>query len=142
MWCNANTIEDVKNAKLVSAVGLGLVRTESFIISLNRIPDENEQYEYYRTIAETAYPMIVTLRAFDIGSDKFSDNLLIREENPALGLRGIRYLLARPEVFKVQLRAILKASKNKNIRLLLPMITSLEEIIQSKKMIEEVKSEL
>lgn len=142
LWCNANNIEDVKNAKLVSSVGLGLVRTESFIIELNRFPSEDEQFKYYKDIADTAYPMTVTLRAFDIGSDKYSDNLLFREDNPALGLRGIRYLLAQRPLFKTQIRAILKASRNKNIRLLLPMITSLEEVIHSKKLIEECKMEL
>lgn len=142
LWCNANNIEDVNNAKLVSSVGLGLVRTESFVIELNRFPTEEEQYDYYNEIAETAYPMVVTLRAFDIGSDKYSDNLLFREDNPALGLRGIRYLLARPDVFKTQIRAILRASKNKNIRLLLPMITSLEEVFATKTIIEQAKTEL
>lgn len=142
LWCNANNIEDVNNAKLVSSVGLGLVRTESFVIELNRFPTEEEQYNYYNDIAETAYPMVVTLRAFDIGSDKYSDNLLFREDNPALGLRGIRYLLARPDVFKTQIRAILRASKNKNIRLLLPMITSLEEVFATKSLIEQAKTEL
>jgi phosphotransferase system enzyme I (PtsI) len=142
LWCNANNIEDVKNAKLVSSVGLGLVRTESQVIALNRFPNEIEQYEYYKDIADTAYPMIVTLRAFDVGTDKYSDNLLIREENPALGLRGIRYLLAQKDLFKIQLKAILKASRNKNIRLLLPMITSIEEVISSKQLVEECKQEL
>jgi phosphotransferase system enzyme I (PtsI) len=132
----------VKNAKLVSSVGLGLVRTESQVIALNRFPNEIEQYEYYKDIADTAYPMIVTLRAFDVGTDKYSDNLLIREENPALGLRGIRYLLAQKDLFKIQLKAILKASRNKNIRLLLPMITSIEEVISSKQLVEECKQEL
>ncbi|OGU58896.1 MAG: phosphoenolpyruvate--protein phosphotransferase [Ignavibacteria bacterium GWF2_33_9] len=142
LWCNANNIDDVKNAKIVSSPGLGLVRTESLILSLNRIPTEKEQYDYYKTIADTAYPMTVTLRAFDIGSDKYADNLLIHEDNPALGLRGIRYLLAKKDEFKIQLRAILKASKHKNIRLMLPMITSLEEVIQTKKLLEECKLEL
>lgn len=142
LWCNANSKEDLNNALLNKAEGIGLVRTETYILKYNKFPEEDEQYEIYRDISNICYPIPVTFRAFDIGSDKFVDNLLKKEENPALGLRGIRYLLNRQDIFKGQIRSILRASANKNVRFMLPMITTLSEVIQSKQLINEVKQEL
>lgn len=142
LWCNANSKEDLNNALINKAEGIGLVRTETYVLKHNRFPDENEQYETYRDIANICYPIPVTFRAFDIGSDKFVDNLLKKEVNPALGMRGIRYLLSRKDIFKTQVKSILRASANKNIRFMLPMITTLSEVIESKKLIDEVKEEL
>ncbi len=142
LWCNANSKEDLNTALINKADGIGLVRTESFVLKQNKIPDEEEQFEIYKEIANICYPILVTFRAFDIGSDKFVDSLSKREENPALGLRGIRYLLSRPDIFKTQIRSILRASVNKNVRFMLPMITTLAEVNQSKQLIDEVKKEL
>lgn len=142
LWSNSNSKEDLNTALINKADGIGLVRTESYVLKHNRFPDEEEQFEIYKEIADICYPIPVTFRAFDIGSDKFVDTLSKREENPALGLRGIRYLLTRPEIFKTQVRSILRASINKNVRFMLPMITTLSEVTQSKRLIDEVKNEL
>lgn len=142
LWCNANNSEEVRQSFLNGAEGLGLVRTEHLIISLDRFPNEEEQYEYYNEIAQIAYPMKVTLRAFDIGTDKYSKHISKREENPALGFRGIRFLLSQKDYFKSQLRAVLRASRNKNLRLMLPMISSIEEVVQTRALLNECKKEL
>ncbi len=142
LWCNANSKNDLNTALINKAEGIGLVRTETYILKHNKFPEEEEQFEIYRDIANICYPLPVTFRAFDIGSDKFIDNLLKKEENPALGLRGIRYLLSRKDIFQIQIRSILRASANKNIRFMLPMITTLSEVTESKQLIDEVKNEL
>lgn len=142
LWCNANSKIDLNTALINKAEGIGLVRTETYILKNSKFPEEEEQYEIYRDIANICYPIPVTFRAFDIGSDKFVENLLKKEENPALGLRGIRYLLSKKDIFKTQIRSILRASANKNIRFMLPMITTLSEVVESKKLIDEIKDEL
>jgi phosphotransferase system enzyme I (PtsI) len=142
LLANVDKPEDVDVALLVGAEGIGLVRSEILVISHARIPDEETQEISYSEIAERAYPNIVTIRAFDIGSDKYSEGMPHHEDNPALGYRGIRYLLAQKDIFKIQIRAVLKASKNKNIRFMLPMIINSDEVLQSKKLIEECKAEL
>ncbi len=142
LWANVNSIDDVKQAIVMKAKGLGLVRTESLVMELGRMPSEEEQFNYYTQIVETAFPLIVTLRAFDIGSDKYSENIIEKEDNPALGFRGIRFLLSKKDIFKSQIRAVLRASKNKNVRFMLPMITSIEEVVQSNELINLCKKEL
>ncbi len=142
LWCNANNSEEVRQSFLNGAEGLGLVRTEHLVISLDRFPNEEEQYEYYNEIAQIAYPMKVTLRAFDIGTDKYSKHIAKREENPALGFRGIRFLLSQRDYFKSQLRAVLRASRNKNVRFMLPMVSTVEEVIQTQALMNECKKEL
>jgi phosphotransferase system enzyme I (PtsI) len=142
LLANVDKPEDVDNALLVGAEGIGLVRSEILVITHGRIPDEGTQEQSYSEMAQRAYPNIVTIRAFDIGSDKYSEGMPHHEENPALGYRGIRYLLAQKDIFKIQIRAVLKASKNKNIRFMLPMIINSDEVLQSKILIEECKSEL
>ncbi len=121
---------------------MSLVRTESLIMSLNHFPDENEQLEWYNQIAERAYPNNVTFRAFDIGSNKYAEGMPKHESNPALGFRGIRFLLKRTDIFKLQIKSILQASRNKNVKFMLPMITNASEIKKSLEIIEECKLEL
>lgn len=135
-------MDDIHNASLAGAEGAGLVRSEGLITLLNEIPDEETQYNWYKEIADSAYPGTIALRAFDIGSDKFSEGMPHHEENPALGFRGIRYLLSREDVFITQLRAILRASQNKNIKIILPMISNLDEVHQSLKLLQEAKEQL
>ncbi|MDD3125535.1 MAG: phosphoenolpyruvate--protein phosphotransferase [Candidatus Kapabacteria bacterium] len=139
---NINSDQDIETAAKVKADGVGLVRTESLIISLNKIPSEKVQFDWYLQMANIAYPDPITFRAFDIGSDKFSEGIPFHEANPALGLRGIRFLLHRKDIFKSQIRAILRSSGNKNVRFMLPMIISLSEVFETKKLIEECKAEL
>lgn len=123
------------------AKGIGLYRTEQIIEELGEFPDENEQTKIYKNLASRIYPDILTIRAFDIGGDKI--NLLnIKESNPFLGLRGIRFLLENEHLFKIQIKAVLKASSNKNIQFMLPMISTIYEIKKTKKLIENCKNEL
>ncbi len=139
---NIDSAIDLENAAVVKSDGVGLVRTESLIITLNHFPNEEEQYQWYSQMADRAYPEPITFRAFDIGSDKYSEGIPRHESNPALGFRGIRFLLHRLDIFKSQIRAILRSSKNKNVKFMLPMIISISEIQQSIDLIEECKREL
>ena len=139
---NVNFLEDVRAGMINGADGVGLVRSENLIMELKHIPDEEIQYKWYKEIAERAYPNPVTIRVFDIGSDKYSEGLPMTEDNPALGLRGIRFLLSRTDVFATQLRAILRASINKNIRIMIPMISSLHEVEHTLSILNECKKQL
>lgn len=123
------------------ANGIGLVRTEQLFEEYEVFPDEEKQYEVYRKIAEQIYPKTVIVRAFDIGGDKVLP-VDLHEPNPMLGWRGIRLLLDNPNLFKTQIRAVLRASSHKNVWFMLPMIGSIQEVIKSKKIIEECKKEL
>ncbi len=123
------------------ADGIGLVRTEQLFEEYEVFPDENQQSEVYNKISESIYPKPVIIRAFDIGGDKVLP-VDLHEPNPMLGWRGIRLLLDNPNLFKTQIRAVLKASKHRNVWFMLPMINSLSEVIAAKKIIEECKKEL
>ncbi len=141
LHANIDTVEDIDTAIASGANGIGLVRTEHLIIKLNRFPTEEEQVRWYSELAERAYPLPVTIRAFDVGSDKTID-ALSPEANPALGLRGIRLLMKHKELFASQIRAVLRASHHRNIRLMLPMITSLSELQKARTLIEKCKNSL
>lgn len=121
--------------------GIGLYRSEQILNELGEFPSEDEQTEIYSKLASRIYPHSITIRVFDIGGDKFRF-LDFAEPNPFLGLRGIRLLLENPRLFRTQIRAILKSSINKNIKMMLPMVSTLKEIRESKRLIEECKSEL
>ncbi len=123
------------------ASGIGLYRSEQILNELGEFPSEEEQTVIYTKLASRIYPHSITIRVFDIGGDKFRF-LDFEEPNPFLGLRGVRLLLENPSMFKTQVRAILKASINKNIKMMLPMVSTLKEIRESKKIIEECKKEL
>ncbi len=123
------------------AKGIGLVRTEQLFEEYEEFPDEEKQYDVYKKIAEQVYPGIVTIRTFDIGGDKVLP-VDLHEPNPMLGWRGIRLLLDNPNLFKTQIRAILRSSSHKNVKMMLPMIASLNEVRESKKLINECKHEL
>ncbi len=139
---NADAPEQVDAALMVGCEGIGLVRTEMLLTRLGRYPTLEEQEVWYRDIAERAFPLNVTFRAFDIGSDKFREGIPYHEENPALGLRGIRFLLYRPDIFERQVLAILRASTHRNVRLMLPMISSVEELHEAKRLIHHCASKL
>jgi len=123
------------------AKGIGLYRTEQLLEEFGEFPTEQEQTEVYEKLATRIYPAPLTIRAFDIGGDKFKF-LSFTEPNPFLGLRGIRLLLENEKLFKTQIRAVLGASKNKNIQLMLPMVTTLSEIRKSMAIISKCKEEL
>ncbi len=139
---NINFPEDMESMQTVGAYGTGLVRTEHFVVQKGKFPSIEEQLEWYDEIAHQCYPNPVTLRLFDIGSDKTAEGLPVHENNPALGLRGIRFLLQRTDILKIQINAILRSSKLKNIRILLPMISSIEELDQTIQVIDDCKSTL
>lgn len=123
------------------AKGIGLYRSEQILDELGEFPNEDEQTEIYLKLSSRIYPECCTIRAFDIGGDKFCF-LGYKEPNPFLGLRGIRLLLENESILKTQMRAVLRASENKNIRFMLPMITNIEEVRRAKKLFDEVKEEL
>lgn len=121
--------------------GVGLYRTEHMFLEDGEFPSEDEQYKQYRMIAERLYPHEVVIRTFDIGGDKLLPETQ-REANPFLGWRGIRICLDKPDIFMNQIRAILRASQRQNIRIMIPMISSLDEVIKTKKLIAKAKAEL
>ncbi len=121
--------------------GIGLVRTEQLFENAEAFPDEDDQYEVYNSIAQRIFPGTVIIRAFDIGGDKVLP-VDLHEPNPFLGWRGIRLLLDNPEIFKKQIRAILRASVHKNVKFMLPMIASMAEVKRSKELIKECQDEL
>jgi phosphotransferase system enzyme I (PtsI) len=111
------------------AEGIGLYRTEFLYVDRATLPSEDEQYEVYRAIVQTVSPRPVVLRTFDIGGDKFASSFqLPAEMNPALGLRAVRLALKRPEVFLVQLRAMVRASAHGDVRVMVPMVASVDEM--------------
>ena len=140
---NLELLEEVVPARDHGAEGIGLYRTEFLYLRSKGLPSERDLYEDYKELAEIVAPAPVTIRTLDLGGDKFSSDLdLTREMNPALGLRAIRFCLKEPKIFKSQLRAILRASAHGNVRLLFPMISGLQEILDAKKILRDVKQEL
>lgn len=123
------------------AKGIGLYRTEQILEELGEFPTEDEQTTIYSRLSSRIYPERIIIRAFDIGGDKFKF-LDYAEPNPFLGLRGIRILLENITLFKTQIRAVLRASQNRNIEFMLPMVATLKEIHQAKEIIDECKKEL
>lgn len=123
-------------------LGVGLFRTE-FLFLGDSLPDEQEQFEVYREIADQCAPERLVIRTMDMGGDKLSSIVHIApESNPFLGCRAIRFCLARPDIFKIQLRAILRAAVDRNVALMYPMISSLDELLQASEMLEECRIEL
>jgi phosphoenolpyruvate-protein phosphotransferase (PTS system enzyme I) len=123
--------------------GVGLYRTEFTFMNRTGMPTEEELFEEYRDLASILSPAKLVIRTFDLGGDKFRlDEGLIEEANPAMGLRAVRYCLKHPEFFKIQLRAILRASSVGNISLMFPMISGLHELHEVKKILEQAKSEV
>jgi len=140
---NIEVPEEVSSILAHGADGIGLYRTEYFYMNRIGLPSEEEHYEAYRTVAEQVAPHSVIIRTLDLGGDKFLSHLEIpREMNPFLGWRAIRYCLARPDMFKGQLRAILRASVHGRLKLMYPMISGLEELLQANKFLEEAKEDL
>jgi phosphotransferase system enzyme I (PtsI) len=139
-------IEDQQDVAAVlrhGAEGVGLFRTEFLFINRDKLPTEEQQYEVYRQVAEQLKPQPVIIRTLDLGGDKFSSQLQLAEEmNPFLGWRAIRFCLAQPEVFRAQLRAILRASASGNVRMMYPMISGVDELNQANAHVEKCKAEL
>jgi phosphotransferase system enzyme I (PtsI) len=135
--------EEVASVLENKAEGVGLFRTEFIYINKSNLPTEEEQFEAYRTVVQKMNPRYTTIRTLDIGGDKFLPYFKIApEQNPFLGLRAIRLTMANINIFKLQLRAILRASAFGRIKIMFPMITIPEEIEEARKILEEVKADL
>ena len=135
--------EEVSSVKLHGSEGIGLYRTEFFYMNRKDSPSEEEHYQAYKYVAEAMSAHPVVIRTLDIGGDKFLSQFKIPfEMQPFLGWRAIRFCLARPDIFKLQLRAILRASVHGNLRLMYPMISGIEELRQANKLLAEAKEEL
>lgn len=143
LFANVGSAEDVAEAQAVGAEGIGLYRSEFLYLGREKLPSEEELFEAYRTAAERMKGRSVIIRTLDIGADKQASYLnLPAEENPALGLRGLRLCLAHPELFLPQLRAIYRASAYGNLSLMFPMVTSLWELQEAKRLCTQVCLEL
>ncbi|MBM3263195.1 MAG: phosphoenolpyruvate--protein phosphotransferase [candidate division Zixibacteria bacterium] len=141
LGANIELPEEVESALRHGVDGIGLYRTEFQFLLDHALPTEEEQYKHYRTIAQKMAPRPVIIRTLDLGADKLPA-LETPEDNPALGFRGIRLCLGRPEMFKTQLRAILRASVEGNLRIMFPMISGLEELRQAMTVIRELQEDL
>ena len=140
---NVDLPEEAKNTAAKGSEGVGLFRTEFLFLNRHNLPTEEEQFESYRLAIRHSQPFEVTIRTLDLGGDKFVAHLgMSSEMNPFLGLRAIRLCLAHPYVFKVQLRAILRASHFGKIRMMYPLISGLEELRQANQILAETKRDL
>ncbi len=143
VYANIGNIEDARRAGLYEAEGIGLFRSEFLYLNGTDFPSEEIQFEHYRTVASIMQEKEVIIRTMDICADKQADYVrLDSEDNPAMGLRAIRFCFTRPEVFKTQIRAIYRASAYGNLGIMFPMITSEEEVDQILAILKEVREEL
>ncbi len=140
---NIELPDEVVSVVAHGAEGIGLFRTEFLYLNRNDFPTEEEQYEAYVAVAERVKPNPVIIRTMDLGGDKiFSPLHMPSEMNPFMGWRAIRFSLARPEIFRMQLRAVLRASMHGNLKLMYPMISGIEELLRANEILREVEQEL
>ncbi|MBS0287186.1 MAG: phosphoenolpyruvate--protein phosphotransferase [Proteobacteria bacterium] len=143
LCANAGLVADIRPAQQAGAEGIGLYRTEIPFMIRDRFPGEEEQYLIYRQLLENFAPKPVTIRTLDVGGDKTLPYFPVKEENPYLGWRGIRITLDHPEIFLVQLRALLRASSGlKNLRILFPMIASISEVEEALRLLRQAHREV
>lgn len=144
LYANAEMLSDVAQARAYGAAGIGLYRTEFLFMQRRELPDEEEQFAAYRDLVLAMGGAPVTIRTLDLGADKTDSTglALASEPNPALGLRGVRLAMRRPALFKTQLRAILRASSFGQVRILVPMVTTSEEVSAVRALTQECASEL
>lgn len=140
---NIELVDEISLAVNHGAEGVGLFRTEYLFLGRSDLPSEDEQYVIYKRIVEANAPNPVTIRTLDVGGDKLSAHFRISHEtNPAMGLRAIRLCLSRVDLFKTQLRAILRAASHGTCRLLIPMVSCIKELIATKEILAEAADEL
>ena len=143
LYANIGSVSDVAYVLENDAEGIGLFRSEFLYIGRDALPDETEQFNAYRQVLQMMAGKKVIIRTLDIGADKNADYLeLGHEDNPAMGYRAIRICLEQPDIFKTQLRALLRAAKFGNLSIMYPMITSVEEVMSIKEIVKEVEKEL
>ncbi|NIS74073.1 MAG: phosphoenolpyruvate--protein phosphotransferase [Deltaproteobacteria bacterium] len=143
IMANIELPHEADHALELGADGIGLYRTEFIYLNRRDMPLEDEQFEIYRNVVEKFEGDEVTIRTFDLGGDKFVSHVDLADEmNPAMGLRAIRFCLKEKEIFKTQLRAILRASAHGQVRIMFPMVSCAWEIEEAKKIVEEAKGDL
>lgn len=143
LYANIGSVKDIAGVLANDAAGIGLFRSEFLYLESSDYPDEETQFQTYKTVAENMAGKKVIVRTLDIGADKQADYFQIaKEENPAMGFRAIRICLERTEIFKTQLRALFRASAYGNIAIMYPMIISVDEVRRIKEIVAEVKREL
>ena len=143
LYANIGGVKDVASVLANDAAGIGLFRSEFLYLEADNYPDEEAQFQAYKTVAENMAGKKVIVRTLDIGADKQVDYFnLDHEENPAMGYRAIRICLDRRDIFRTQLRALLRASAYGNIGIMYPMIISVDEVKEIKKIVESIKTEL
>ena len=134
---------DVDSLMAHGANGVGLYRTEYLYLSMKELPTEDQQAAVYEEVARRVSPAAATIRTLDLGGDKFLSHLKMPAElNPFMGWRAIRFCLAQPEIFKTQLRAILRASRHGNVKLMYPMVSNVDEVLRANAFLEEAKDDL
>ena len=142
LHANIEKPEDIAEAKENGATGIGLFRSEFLFLNRDELPDEEEQFEAYRAVAAGMDGQPVTIRTFDLGADKQLKGAERVASNPALGLRAIRLCLAEPQLFRTQLRALLRATPYGNVKILVPMLSSVSELNQTLQFIAATKQGL
>ena len=142
LHANIELPDDVVQARENGATGIGLFRSEFLFLNRKQLPDEEEQFEAYRRVAEEMQGLPVTIRTYDLGADKEADGMQRSIPNPALGLRAIRLCLIEPERFLIQLRALLRASHYGKINILIPMLASARELEQTLHLLSQAKESL
>lgn len=140
---NADSPDEVRKSNDHDCQGVGLFRTESIFLRKNEIPSEEDQFNEYRQIVESANPLPVTIRTLDLGGDKILDSIgREKEENPFMGFRAIRYCLRNPDVFLDQLRAILRASTHGTVKIMFPMVSGVGELVRAKEFLSTAMRQL
>ena len=142
LLANIEVPGDISSVKDNRASGIGLFRTEFLFMNRKELPNEEEQFEIYKSVAKSMKDKTVVIRTLDSGADKLTSADTTISSNPALGLRAIRLCLSEPQLFNIQLRAILRASRFGKIKMLIPMLSSLSELRQTKLLIERAKRSL
>jgi phosphoenolpyruvate-protein phosphotransferase (PTS system enzyme I) len=143
LLANIELPEEVPAVQEYGGAGVGLFRTEYLFLTRSEFPDEETQYEVYREVLQGLAPDPVIIRSMDLGGEKVTPAMNFpQEDNPSLGWRGIRYALGREEIFRTQLRAILRAGVHGNLRLMVPMVSQVEEIREVKRILAELREEL
>ena len=142
LYANIEKPEDIAEVKANGATGIGLFRSEFLFLNRDNLPDEEEQFEAYRAVAVGMEGQPVTIRTFDLGGDKQLSGIKRVANNPALGLRAIRFCLAEPQLFRTQMRALLRATHYGNVKILIPMLSSASELNQTLHFIAATKQNL
>jgi len=140
---NVETMDEIEDVNIHGASGIGLFRTEYFFITRTSLPSEEIQYRFYRDVVERVAPESVIFRTLDVGGDKIAEWMSgIDEANPFMGWRGIRFSLSRKDIFRSQLRALFRASAHGKVKIMFPMISVMEEVLESKRICNEVREDL